>query len=178
MLVGFHAFTGCDQTGKCNDNAKQSCWNTFITYPKKAINAFMLLGNSIKHPTNECVDGITIFVLNLYCKNRPADISNLSKLQRHMFSENSLNLASHHQHFQHSRIRYTEVITWLIYGSPLLVQIQFMADKLSAPQSVIELSMCSCKKTNCDSLRCNMCQCLNCSNIEFDKSEFEWEIAI
>ena len=49
----------------------------------------------------------------------------------------------------------------------------FMTHKLPAPQSVIELSMCSCKKTNCDSLRCNVCQCLNCSNIEFDKSEFE-----
>ena len=59
----------------------------------------------------------------------------------------------------------------------------FMADKLPAPQSVIELGMCSCKKTNCDSLRCNckkkglvcsdMCQCLNWSNIEFDKPEFE-----
>ena len=46
----------------------------------------------------------------------------------------------------------------------------------SAHQSVIELSMCSCKKTNCDSLRCNMCQCLNCSNIEFYKPEFKWEI--
>ena len=34
-LVGFHFFAGCDQTGKCNDNAKQSCWNTFITCPKK-----------------------------------------------------------------------------------------------------------------------------------------------
>ena len=99
------------------------------------------------------------------------------------FQKKSLNQASYHQHFQHSSIRYTEVITWLIYGNPLLVQIQFMADKLSAPQSVIELSMCSCKKTNCDSLRCNckkkglvcsdMCQCLNCSNIEFDKPEFE-----
>ena len=172
--MGFHAFTGYDQTGKCIDNAKQSCWNTFIACPKKTINAFMLLGNSIKHSTNECVDGIIIFVLTLYCKNRPTDISNLSKLQWHMFSKNSLNLASHQQHFQHSRIRCTEVITWLIYGSPLLVQIQFVADKLSAPQSVIKLSMCSCKKTNCNSLRCNMCQCLNCSNIEFDKSEFEW----
>ena len=94
------------------------------------------------------------------------------------FQKYSLNQTSHHQHFQHSSIPYTEVITWLIYGSPLLVQIQFMADKLSAPQSVIELSMCSCKKTNCHSLRCNMCQCLNCSNIEFDKSEFEWGITI
>ena len=89
-LVGFRAFTGCEQTGKCNDNAKQSCWNTFITCPKKVINAFMLLGNSIKHPTDECIDGIMIFVLNLYCKNRPTDISNLSKLQWHTFSKKQL----------------------------------------------------------------------------------------
>ena len=58
MLVGFHAFTGCDQTGKFNDHAKQSCWNTFITSLKKIIDAFMLLGNSIKHPMEECIDGI------------------------------------------------------------------------------------------------------------------------
>ena len=67
-------------------------------------------------------------------------------------------------------------------GSPLLVQIEFMAEKLPAPQLVIELSMCSRKKTNCDSLRCNskkkelvcfdMCQCLNCSNFGSDKPEF------
>ena len=69
-LVGFRAFTGCEQTGKCNDNAKESCWNTFITCPKKVINAFMLLGNSIKHPMEECIDGIIIFFLNLYCKNQ------------------------------------------------------------------------------------------------------------
>ena len=59
----------------------------------------------------------------------------------------------------------------------------FMTVKLPPPQSVIELTMCSCKKTNCDSLRSNckkkglmcsdMCQCLNCSFIEFVKPEYE-----
>ena len=59
----------------------------------------------------------------------------------------------------------------------------FVMNKLPAPQSLIELRMCSCKKTNCDSLPSNckkkglmcsdMCQCLNCSNIEFDKPEFK-----
>lgn len=34
-LVGFHTFTGCDQTRKFNDCAKQSCWNTFIRLPRK-----------------------------------------------------------------------------------------------------------------------------------------------
>ena len=78
---------GGAQTGKFNDHAKQLCWNTFITSPKKIIDAFMLLGNSIEHPMEECIDGIIMFVLNLYCKNRPTDIDNLSKLRWHMFSK-------------------------------------------------------------------------------------------
>ena len=41
------------------------------------------------------------------------------------FQKNSLNQISYHQHFQYSSIWYIEVITQLIYGSPLLVQIQF-----------------------------------------------------
>ena len=63
---------------------------TFITSPKKVINTFTILGNSIKHPTEECIDGIIMFVLNLYYKNRPTDISNLSKLRWHMFSKKQL----------------------------------------------------------------------------------------
>ena len=86
-LVGFHFFIGCDQTGKCNDNAKQSYWNTFITSPEKIIAAFMLLENSIKHPLEECIDGIIMLVLNLCCKNRPKDIDNLSKLRWHVFKK-------------------------------------------------------------------------------------------
>ena len=89
-LVGFYAFTDCDQNGKYNDHAKQACWNTFITSHKKVINTFTILGNSIKHPTEECIDGIIMFALNLYCKNRPTDISNLSKLRWHMFSKKQL----------------------------------------------------------------------------------------
>ena len=89
-LVGFHAFTGCDQTGKLNDHAKQLCWNTFITSPKKIVDTFMLLRNSINDPMEECIDGIIVFVLNLYCKNRPTDIDNLSKLRWNMFSKKQL----------------------------------------------------------------------------------------
>ena len=110
-LVEFHAFAGCDQTGKFNDHAKQSCWNTFIISPKKIIDDFMLLGNSIKHPTEECcIDGIIMFVLNLYSKNRPTDIDNQSYGDI-CFQKNSLNQISYHQHFQHSCKRYIEVTT-------------------------------------------------------------------
>ena len=73
----FHAFTDCVQTGKFNDHAKQLCWNTFITSPKKIIDTFMLLRNSINDPMEECIDGIITFVLNFYFKKRPTDIGNL-----------------------------------------------------------------------------------------------------
>ena len=36
-LVGFHAFTGCDQAGKFNDQAIQLCWNIFIASPKRLL---------------------------------------------------------------------------------------------------------------------------------------------
>ena len=162
----------------------------------------MLLGNPIKHPMEECIDGIIMFVLNLYCKNRPTDINNLSKLRWHMFSKKQLESDKLPPTF--SALKYmihrSHYITYIwksaISTNPILPDPEnfgwkkiddeyepFMTDKLPAPQSVIELSMCSCKKTNCDSLRCNckkkglvcsdMSQCLNCSNIEFDKPEFE-----
>ena len=34
-LVGFNTCTGCDQTRKFNDYAKQSCWSTFIRSSRK-----------------------------------------------------------------------------------------------------------------------------------------------
>ena len=89
-FVGFHALTGCDQTGNFKDNAKQSCWNTFITSPKNVINFFILLGNSIEHPLKKCIEGLTLFILNLYSKCRPTHIDSLSKLQCYMLSKKQL----------------------------------------------------------------------------------------
>ena len=155
---------------------QNSCAGTHLLHVLKRLSIFLcylvILSNiqRMKHPT--CLSWI--FTVKI-AQQISATFQIYSGI---CFQKYSLNQASHYQHFQHSSIWYTEVITWRIYGSPLLVQIQFMTDKLFVPQSVIELSMCSCKKTNCDSLRCNMCQCLNCSNIEFDKSEFEWGITI
>ena len=168
--MGFHAFTDCKQTGKFNDHAKQSCWNTFVTSPKKVIDAFILLGNSIKHPAEECIDVIIIFVLNLYCKNRPTDIDNLSKLRLHMFSKkqlesdklpptfSALNYMIYRSHYM------TYIWKSAISTNPILPDFgwkkiddeceTFMTDRLPTPQSVIELSMCSCKKTNCDFCNC------------------------
>ena len=110
-LVGFYAFIGCNQTSKFNDYAKQSCWSTFITSPKKIIDAFTLPGNSIKHSMEECIDDIIKFVLNLYCKNFQQISTTFQSYGGICFQKSSLNQMRYHQHFQRSSISYIKVIT-------------------------------------------------------------------
>ena len=45
-LLGFHAITGCDQTGKFFGISKLSCWKTFLVSPRNIIEALSKLGNS------------------------------------------------------------------------------------------------------------------------------------
>ena len=89
-LVSFHSFTVCDETGKFNDYAKQYCGNTFITSSKKVIDVSLLLGNSNKHPTEECINEVTLFMLNLYSKNCPTYGTKYSRMDQVKFVEDSL----------------------------------------------------------------------------------------
>ena len=50
----------------------------------------MLLGNSIEHPLNKCIEGFTLFVLNIYSKGRPTHIDSLLKLRCYMLSKKQL----------------------------------------------------------------------------------------
>ena len=43
-IVGFHAFTGCDQIGKFNTKTKKSCWEVFQDANLSIVNAFRCLG--------------------------------------------------------------------------------------------------------------------------------------
>ena len=76
-LLGFHAFTGCDETGKFNGHSKTSCWNTFMSSSKQVLSAFTNLE-------------LMCFVLDLYQTYRPADIDTLAKLKWYMFSKKQL----------------------------------------------------------------------------------------
>ena len=42
-LLGFHALTGCDQTGKFYGHSKLSCWQTFLSSPPDVVKAFQNL---------------------------------------------------------------------------------------------------------------------------------------
>ena len=43
-ILGFHAFTGCDQTSKFNGISKRSCWKVFVKSDETVIKAFQKIG--------------------------------------------------------------------------------------------------------------------------------------
>ena len=64
-LLGFHAFTGCDQTGKFNGHSKSSCWQTFLSSPPDVIKVFQNLGVDLG---NQEKDSLVKYAMDLYCK--------------------------------------------------------------------------------------------------------------
>ncbi|KAK3734787.1 hypothetical protein QZH41_007919 [Actinostola sp. cb2023] len=59
-LPGFHAFTGCDQTGTICGKSKISCWNTLQKADEQVLQAFASLGSS------QCVQDDVSKMLELY----------------------------------------------------------------------------------------------------------------
>ena len=68
-LLGFYAFTGCDQTGKFSGFGKPSCWTTLMNSSKKVLDAFQELGLP-NDPNSSLLDALEHFVVQLYCQNK------------------------------------------------------------------------------------------------------------
>ena len=58
-----------------------------IDSPGVFVKSFQELGSSNKHPSEEVIHGLVLFVLNLYCNTRPNDVNTLGLLQWYMFSK-------------------------------------------------------------------------------------------
>ena len=65
-ILGFHAFTGCDQTSKFSVKSKLSCWKAFTSANKNILNAFTDLGNQEGDVDESVIKGLEIFVVQLY----------------------------------------------------------------------------------------------------------------
>ena len=61
-----------------------------MTSSEKVIDASLLLGNPNKHPTEECINDVTLFMLNLYSKNCPTFGTKYSRTNQVKFVEDSL----------------------------------------------------------------------------------------
>ena len=86
-LLGFIAITGCDQTGKLFGISKLSCWKTFLVSPPNIIEALSKLGNGYEKPTDNDLNELELFVLNLYCKKLPPNVRSLASLRWLIFSK-------------------------------------------------------------------------------------------
>ena len=75
-LLGFHAFTGCDQTGRFFGKLKKECFKIFIAYSHNDLLPFLSLGRSSSSIlSNKVHHGLQKFVLDMYCERRLDNIS-------------------------------------------------------------------------------------------------------
>ena len=64
-LPGFHAFTGCDQTGTICGKSKISCWNTLKKADEQVLEAFASLGSS-EQVTADVTEQLELYMCQLY----------------------------------------------------------------------------------------------------------------
>ena len=83
-LLGFHALTECDQTGKFPGFSKKTCWKVFVDASPDVSSAFRSVGQC--EISDEIKVELEELVLNLYCKDRPSDVNTLDSLCWYLFS--------------------------------------------------------------------------------------------
>ena len=84
-LIGFHAFTGSDTTGRIAGKGKQMCWKLFRNANKDNFKAFVQLGQT-PVPSNEVFQGPEEFVCLLFAPK--VKIRDLGQLRWHLFKKN------------------------------------------------------------------------------------------
>ena len=87
-LLGFHAMTGSDQTGKFNGFNKKTCWDTFVQSTDDILDAFIHLGTTdMNHDTD--FKSLEPFVVHHYSRNKvPPGVADLSELRWYYISKN------------------------------------------------------------------------------------------
>ena len=81
VLLGFHSFTGCDQTGTFYGYSKLTCWKVFMSSNEAVQNTFQNLGDFL---TLDVYNTMEQYVPQLYDGERPSAISSLAELRWYM----------------------------------------------------------------------------------------------
>ena len=193
-LLGFHCFTGCDQTAKFYGKSKLTCWKTFMNCSPSVLSAFNSLGDFTNGVSPSTRAGLHMFLLDLYCKSRPQHVSDVSKLRWYLYSKKQVESeqlppTAAALEFKIKRSHYMTFV-WKNACEPApqlpnpedfgwkLKNDQFDAIMTNAPpvpNAIVELSFCKCK-TACNTNRCKchkndllcteMCYCETCENCE------------
>ena len=83
-LLGFHAFTGCDTTGRFAGKGKRTCWKAFNKSSQQVIQAFCELGAGTV-PSAETVKSLEKFVCHMYSPK--AEFDDIGKLRWQLFKQ-------------------------------------------------------------------------------------------
>ena len=86
-LLGFHAFTGCDQTSKSCGQSKLTCWKIFTAANENIIYAFKRLGDNEDDTMDSICKELVQFVVKLYFKPLPKKYLTLAETRWHLYSK-------------------------------------------------------------------------------------------
>ena len=200
-LPGFHAMSGCDQTGKFAGKGKLLFWKSLMSANEEMVEAFCDLGSS-KQVSEKTIQGLEKFICKLYAPSLA--VKSLYQLRWKLFSsrqaegetlpptQESLKQAIYRAHFQaliwqndivpNPDIPSPENYGWKIEDG---IYVPVSCDLPAAPDAVVQLVKCSCRKSMCSSscscrrnnLSCTeMCQCEGdpdaCSNVYVLDTDF------
>jgi len=192
-ILGFHVFSGCDQTGRFYGKSKSECFRIFLKYNQEELLPFASLGCVSSVTADEILANVTKFVLDLYCRHRPDTVNSIASLRWHLFSKNQKS-AEHlpptkgalrqkvlRAHYVTSVLKHAleakpcredpTLFGWTLSAGSL---VPIPSTDEPAPKNLIELTMCACK-TKCATNRCcckkfglvctDVCHCVECDNV-------------
>ena len=87
-MIGFHAFTGCDQIGKYNGISKARLVKMYLSSTTDEVNCFEMLGqdNLISHNMDTLNDGLSKFLTKAYT-TQGITAANIGELRWQFFSK-------------------------------------------------------------------------------------------
>ena len=202
-LLGFHAFTSCDTTSKFAGKTKLTCWRTLMKADQSVIRAFEKLGDE-EIMWEEVSTGLEWFVCSLFSNSKvPAGQQELAKVRWRIFSTTqnadklpptcgALKYKILRSHLATSiwkdaykaKTRELDPVDYGWYSNDDGKMMPKTTDESPAPESVIELCVCSCTSgcnTNLCTCRRNrmwctdMCQCIECGNDDGNDAKPVWE---
>ena len=66
LVLGFHTFTGCDQTGKFRGKSKSTQWKSFVENSNKTLIVLILPDSSESLLTLDVLEELESFVVQTY----------------------------------------------------------------------------------------------------------------
>ena len=172
-LLGFHAFTGADTSGRFAGKTKKTAFKIFMSSPQDVLRVFQCLGKGITLPSEETVTALEKFVCSLYCP-KSSGIVTIPQCRWYLFSQKhaegeklpptraTLREHIHRAHFISMiwvtadepcpRLPAPTDYGWVLENERL---VPVRSTGLPAPLSILMLIKCNCKASSCTGSKCS-----------------------